>query len=214
MFATFLSRLPINKRFIGCLASQRIRLYFVQILTQNQLKHMKKIHFTILFVLGLLASTQSFAQLAVDKGSKFVNVGIGVGGYSSVSGIALGASADFGVAPNITVGGQVAYRSFNYGYFGVSDKINYLYFAARASYHFNEILNLSTNKADLYAGLGLGYESVSYPNSFGNGFNTFGSGVYVPIHLGGRYFFSESVGAFAEVGTGIAPLMLGVTFKF
>ncbi|RZK28925.1 MAG: hypothetical protein EOO61_21395, partial [Hymenobacter sp.] len=141
-----------------------------------------------------------------------VFLGIGVGGYSSVGGIALGASADFGVAPNITVGGQVAYRSFNSGYLQFNDKINYLYFAARGSYHFNELLNLSTDKADLYAGIGLGYESVSYSNSLYGG-SSFGSGIYVPIHLGGRYFFSPKVGGFAELGTGIAPLQLGVTFK-
>jgi len=175
---------------------------------------MKNLHYTLLLVFSLIASTQSFAQLAVDKGTKFVNLGIGVGGYSSASGIAFGASADFGVAPNITVGGQAAYRSFSYGYLGINDKINYLYFAARGSYHFNEILNLSTDKADLYAGIGLGYESVSYSANYGTGFNTFGSGVFVPIHIGGRYFFNEKVGGFAELGTGIAPLLLGVTFKF
>lgn len=172
---------------------------------------MKKIHFTFLLVLGLLASTHSFAQYKVDKGTKLINVGIGVGGYASAGGIAFGASADFGVAPNITVGGQVAYRSFNYGYVGFNDKINYLYFAARGSYHFNEILNLSTDKADLYAGIGLGYESVSYSNNIYSG-TSFGSGLFVPIHIGGRYFFSEKVGAFAELGTGVAPLMLGITF--
>lgn len=175
---------------------------------------MKKFNFLLLLVIGLLAGTQSFAQLAVGKGTKFVNLGIGVGGYSSAGGIAFGGSADFGVAPNITVGGQIAYRSFSYGYLGFNDKINYLYFAARGSYHFNEILNLSTDKADLYAGIGLGYQNVSYSDKFGTGFNTFGSGIFVPVHLGGRYFFSEKVGGFAELGTGVAPLMLGVTFKF
>lgn len=174
---------------------------------------MKKIHFSFLLVLGLLAGTQSFAQMSVDKGTKFINLGIGVGGYSSAGGIAFGGSADFGVAPNITVGGQIAYRSFNYGYLGYNDKINYLYFAARGSYHFNQILNLSTDKADLYAGIGLGYESVSYSDRFGTGFTAFGSGIFVPIHLGGRYMFAEKVGAFAELGTGIAPLLLGITFK-
>ena len=174
---------------------------------------MKKIHFSILLVLGLLASTQSFAQLSIDKGTKFINLGIGVGGYGGTSGIAFGAAADFGVAPNITVGGQIAYRSFNYGYLGFNDKINYLYFAARGSYHFNELLNLSTDKADLYAGIGIGYENVSYSDNYGTGFNTFGSGIYVPIHLGGRYFFSEKFGAFAELGAGVSPLMIGVTLK-
>jgi hypothetical protein len=173
---------------------------------------MKKIHFSLLLVLGLLVGTQSYAQMAIDKGVKFINLGLGVGGYASAGGIAFGASADFGVAPNFTVGGQVAYRSFNYGYLAYNDKINYLYFAVRGSYHFNQLLNLSTDKADLYAGLGLGYESVTYSNSIYSG-TAFGSGIFVPIHLGGRYMFAEKVGAFAELGTGIAPLMLGITFK-
>ena len=174
---------------------------------------MKKLNFLLLLVIGLTAGTQSFAQLAIDKGTKLINLGIGVGGYSSAGGIAFGGSADFGVAPNITVGAQLAYRSFNFGYSGFNDKINYLYFAARGSYHFNELLNLSTDKADLYAGIGLGYQNVSYSNSIYNG-TSFGSGIYVPIHLGGRYFFSEKIGGFAELGTGVAPLMLGITFKF
>lgn len=173
---------------------------------------MKKFHLLLLATL-LLAGTQSFAQLAVDKGTKFINLGIGVGGYASAGGIAFGGSADFGVAPNITVGGQVAYRSFNYGYLAYNDKINYLYFAVRGSYHFNQLINLSTDKADLYAGVGLGYENVSYSNNLYSG-TSFGSGIFVPIHIGGRYFFNEKVGAFGELGTGIAPLLLGVTFKF
>ena len=60
--------------------------------------------------------------------------------------------------------------------------------------------------------LGIGYESVSYSNNIYGG-SAFGSGIFVPIHLGGRYFFSDNVGGFAELGTGIAPLMLGVTFQ-
>ncbi len=174
---------------------------------------MKKFNFSLLLAILLLAGTQSFAQFAADKGTKLINLGIGVGGYASAGGIAFGGSADFGVAPNITVGGQVAYRSFNYGYLGYNDKINYLYFAARGSYHFNQLLKLSTDKVDLYAGIGLGYQNVCYSDRFGTGFNTFGSGIFVPIHLGGRYFFSEKVGGFVELGTGVAPLLLGVTFN-
>jgi hypothetical protein len=174
---------------------------------------MKKF-FAIVALLSLsLLSTTSFAQMAIDKGTTFVNAGIGVGGYGGTGGLALGATADFGIIPNITVGGQAAYRSWNYGYLGTSDKITYLYFAVRGSYHFNELLNISNDKLDVYAGLGIGYESVSWSDSFGTGFSAFGSGIYIPAHLGGRYMFSDNIGGFAELGSGVAPLMLGVTFK-
>jgi len=95
---------------------------------------MKKLNFLLLLVIGLMAGTQSFAQLSVNKGSKFLNLGIGVGGY----------------------GGIV------YGGGGVSD-------------------------------------------SYGT--------TYVPFHLGGRYFFTESLGGFAELGSSLATIKIGLTLK-
>ena len=175
---------------------------------------MKKFNFLLLLVIGLLAGTQSFAQYVPDKGSKLLNAGVGLGGYGLgvgySSGVALGASLEFGVVKNITVGGFADYRrlSFN-GLTGVNgDGVSYFYIGARGSYHFNELLSLSTDKADLYAGIGLGYLGVSGTYYYGGV-----GGIFFPIHLGGRYFFSENVGAFAELGSSIAPLKLGVTFK-
>lgn len=168
---------------------------------------MKKLHFAIALVIALLAGTQSFAQLAIDKGTKFINLGIGVGGYGYYTGggIGLNASADFGVYKNITVGGVVGYKSY-----GSVGAYNYHSFdiGARGSYHFNELLSLSTDKADLYAGIGLSYYSFSY----GGYLDNYGS-VYLPIHLGGRYFFSEKLGGFAELGSSLATLKLGLTLK-
>lgn len=178
---------------------------------------MKKIHFTFLLAIGLLAATQSFAQLSIDKGTKFLNVGVGVGsygfgGYGAYgfnSGVALGASFEVGVYKNITVGGFADYR--HVGYVGIAGGTNYIYFGARGSYHFNELLNLSTDKVDLYAGIGLGYLSASLDNAYYGGYNV--GGLIVPIHLGGRYFFSEKIGGFAELASDVAPLKIGVTFK-
>jgi hypothetical protein len=171
---------------------------------------MKKFNFSILlFALVLMASTQSFAQLAVDKGTKFLNLGIGVGGYGGIGfgggGVAFGGSFEAGVAKNITVGGIASFRSYsNFG--------SYYSIGARGSYHFNELLSLTTDKADLYAGLGLIYSGFSYKDGFLSSAYNYG-GIDLGLHIGGRYFFSERVGGFAEVGVGVAPLQLGVTFK-
>lgn len=183
---------------------------------------MKKFNFSILFVIAMLIGTQSFAQLAVDKGTKFLNAGIGLGGgygYGGLGsyggfnrGIMLGASFEVGVYKNITVGGFADYRRLSFNGLGVNDYgVNYIYFGARGSYHFNELLSLATDKADLYAGIGIGYLSANYDDAYFGGYN--GGGVFLPIHIGGRYFFSEKVGGFAEVGSSSAPLKLGVTFK-
>jgi hypothetical protein len=164
---------------------------------------MKKFHFSFLFVIAMLAATQSFAQLAVDKGTKFVNLGIGVGGsYYYNTSVGFNGAIDFGVTKNITVGGAVGYRSFGEGYGGFD-------LGARGSYHFNELLNLTTDKADLYAGLGLTY--FKYTGPYSSFYNS--SFISVPIHIGGRYFFSDNFGGFAELGSSISVLKLGVTFK-
>lgn len=169
---------------------------------------MKKIHFTLLLVLGLLAGTKSFAQMPIDKGTKFINLGIGLGGgYYTGGGVGFVGIADFGVYKNITAGVQAGYHSYGNAYL----TYNYHSFdlGVRGSYHFNELLSLANDKVDLYAGLGLSYYSFSY----GGYLDNYGS-VYVPIHLGGRYLFSDNVGAFAELGSSINTLKLGVTFKF
>ncbi|MFD2573738.1 hypothetical protein ACFSUS_24070 [Spirosoma soli] len=171
---------------------------------------MKKFHFAFLLVLGLLAGTQSFAQLAVDKGTKFLNLGIGVGGYGyfSGSGIGLNAGLDAGIIKNVTVGGLVGYRSYGSG-------VNSFDLGVRGSYHFNELLQLGTDKADLYAGVGLSYYRISYGDyyagipGFSNSYNT----VYFLGHIGGRYFFTDKIGGFAELGSSLATLKLGVTIK-
>ena len=179
---------------------------------------MKKITFSILMVLGFLVGTQSFAQYSPDKGSKLLNAGVGLGGYGLgigySSGISLGASLEFGVIKNITVGGFVDYRRLSYtGFNGLAgDGITYFYVGARGSYHFNELLSLSDDKMDAYAGIGLGYLGVS--GSYYAGYGGSSGTIFVPIHLGFRYFFSEKIGGFAEVGTSVAPVKLGVTFKF
>lgn len=171
---------------------------------------MKKIHFSLLLVLGLLAGTQSYAQFAVDKGTKLLNLGIGVGNYGGIGfgggGVAFGGSFELGVIPNLSVGPIASFRSFSG--FG-----SYYSIGARGSYHFNELLNLATDKADLYAGLGLVYSGFSYKDNIVSSAYNYG-GVDLGLHLGGRYFFAENIGAFAEVGVGFAPLQLGVTFKF
>ncbi|ADB41285.1 hypothetical protein [Spirosoma linguale] len=171
---------------------------------------MKKINFSILLILGLLAGTQSFAQLAVDKGTKFLNLGIGVGGYGyfNGSGLGLNAGLDVGIIKNITVGGIAGFR-------GYGDGVSSFDIGARGSYHFNELLNLSTDKADLYAGIGISYYRLSYGDTYirSIGLSDSYSTVYTPIHIGGRYFFSDKLGGFAELGSSLATLKLGLTLK-
>ncbi|RIV27757.1 hypothetical protein DYU11_05510 [Fibrisoma montanum] len=170
---------------------------------------MKKFFASLVIASLLLTCTQSFAQLDVDKGSKFLNAGIGLGGWGGIGyagGLGLGASFEVGVAKNITVGAVGAFRS--YSGFG-----SYYSIGGRGSYHFNEILSISDDKVDLYAGLGLIYSGWSWNDTYVGFRNSYG-GIGLGGHVGARYFFKPALGAFAEAGFGVAPLQLGLSFKF
>ena len=170
---------------------------------------MKKINTLLLLVAGLLIGTQSFGQFVPDKGTKLLNLGIGVGGYGGIGfaggGVAFGGSFEVGVIPNLTVGGIASFRS--YSGFG-----SFYSIGARGSYHFNQLLTLSDEKVDLYAGAGLIYSGFSYKDGYLSSAYNYG-GIDLGLHIGGRYFFSDKVGGFLEAGIGTAPLQLGVTFK-
>lgn len=177
---------------------------------------MKK-RFSLFVLVGLfsLLSGSVYAQYA--KGDKLLNIGIGVNSYYN-GGIPVGASFEVGVTDEISVGGSIDYLSHKYNAgFGNDFKFTALYVGGRGSYHFNKLLNLANDKIDLYGGLALGYRSFTWSDSnFNSGLgNSYGSGVYLGIFAAGRYYFSENVGAFLEVGAvGSTNAKLGAAFKF
>ncbi|HUC80616.1 MAG TPA: hypothetical protein VMR70_06845 [Flavisolibacter sp.] len=182
----------------------------------------KKIILTAGLFLGLLSQTALFAQtngLSDVKGTSLFNAGIGLGSYglSGTGGIPLVASFERGIAQNISAGLQ---SGFVQRTFGTDWKYTYLFVGARGSYHFNNALKIANPKLDVYGGAGITYRrfSVKYipfvPNET-ELYKTSSSGdVILNLHAGARYFFSEKIGGFAELGYGISPLQLGITAKF
>jgi hypothetical protein len=68
----------------------------------------------------------------------------------------------------------------------------------------------------VYGGLALGYSII------GSNYDYSGFGINDPypdrvqfgLHAGTRYFFTENVAAYGELGFGLATLAIGLTFKF
>ncbi len=150
---------------------------------------MKKIIIAVAFMLGVCSvNAQSF-----ESGTKVLQVGIGVGGSF---GTPISGAFEYGVSDKIGI--QVGGGFTNVDVFGTYILIN-----AGANYHF-----YTEDKFDAYAGLFLGYNKFDY-SGFGSPSST-----YFGARLGGRYYFSDSVGAFAELGYGLANLNVGVAFKF
>ncbi|MDX5420410.1 MAG: hypothetical protein LPK09_14440 [Hymenobacteraceae bacterium] len=179
---------------------------------------MKKLISTLFALATMFAVSQASAQTMPKD--KYLNAGIGVAAYTA-GGLPVGASFEVGIKENISVGGFVDYARYGHRYGGYKWNYNFLYFGARGSYHLSDILEEtlgleSNDRFDPYTGLSLGMRTVSYKDNLGGEsyVSPYSSGVFFGVHAGSRYFFTEKIGGFAEVGYGVSALKLGVTAKF
>lgn len=164
---------------------------------------MKKTFLLIAVAFGIaqFAHAQRHAE-----GDKNLNIGLGLGSQFG-GGIPIGASFELGIKENISVGGYAGYAGYKetLPFFG-DVKYTYIILGGRGSYHFD----LGPEALDPYAGVMLGYNVASVDI---NGVNA-GGGLLLGGYLGARYAFSDKMGAFAELGYGIAWLQLGLNVKF
>ncbi len=172
---------------------------------------MKKIVFLII---ALAVTTLTFGQ-RVEKGETQINAGVGfsTGGW----GMPVYAGFDFGVHPDITVGGVLSYmqKTYNYGH-NYKNTGRWFGLGAKGDYHFNTILNIP-NEWDVYAGLTLAYNHFSYSDDWDSGYTSYdNSGIGFGIQIGGRYYFSDNLGINLELGgASIASGgKIGISFKF
>lgn len=95
----------------------------------------------------------------------------------------------------------------------------------RGALHFGELIQVE--KLDVYGGLMIGYNIGSYKDKstqtrksdgrvtdIGDNYHYKLSFVTWGLYAGGRYFFSEHFGGYAEVGYGASYFNLGLTAKF
>ncbi|CAD7806752.1 hypothetical protein CHRY9390_01558 [Chryseobacterium aquaeductus] len=145
---------------------------------------MKKLVFMMVIFTGSMISAQAWT----GKGDQKVNLGLNAWGY----GTGITATYDYGLNQFLSVGaGANAYFD---GYKD-NNKDNRVFVFGRINFHLKEALDLP-EKLDIYPGVDLGVLG----RDFGIG-----------AHIGARYFFTEKVGVFAEVGNNVS---LGVSFNF
>jgi hypothetical protein len=166
-----------------------------------------------LFAQNTLAQNKDFNDV---KGINLLNAGIGLGSYGlyGTGGLPITASFEHGVTDKISAGVNVGYIQRKYWH---DWKYRYFIFGVRGSYHFNEILNISEPKLDVYGGAGLLYRHYKFvytDNGTTHDYKSSGGSVDINLHAGGRYTFNDHIGAYAEVGYGISPLQIGVAFIF
>lgn len=196
--------------------------------------------FFITCALPTLASAQSFDKgtTAVNLG-----IGLGGYRYSYLTGYssnysvspAMNASIEHGVGylgdAVIGIGGYLGYKTAKYEYTNNYSNRSYHYdrrwtntvVGLRGSVHYNEFH--SNDQLDLYAGLMLGYNIGSYKDKstytyngvvtdYNENLKNTTSFFTYSTYIGGRYFFTESIGAYLELGWGVTAINLGLTARF
>ncbi len=167
---------------------------------------MKKIFLSIGF---LLLTNILFAQGPISKGQIQLNAGVGFSSW----GMPVYVGFDYGVHPDISVGAEISYRSYSEDYYGGSWGFNVIGFLGDCNYHFNRVLNIPS-PWDVYAGLNIGFVSVSSKSSGYNGSSS--SGLGLGAQVGARYYFSKAFGINLEFGGGnrFSGGKIGITVKF
>jgi hypothetical protein len=182
----------------------------------------------LLCALLALFSLNCVNAQVISKGDRIITAGIGFGSYLggrdySITVSPIGASFEYCVIDNlfdensaIGVGGYLGYTAKKWSNRmdveeaeAMEVKYTYTSIAAKGYFHYNFVPDLDT-----YGGLALGYNIVgrkATPSDYLH--STSSSGVGFSLFVGARYYFSSSIGAYAEIGYGIAALELGLSIK-
>lgn len=156
-----------------------------------------------LFVFALMGSF-AFGQGTLEQGELQANGGLGFSNW----GVPVFAGIDYGLTDEITVGGEISFRSKTVA----SVKYTGLGFFANTNYHFNKLLELPS-VFDVYAGVSLGY--YNWSTSVDVTESKYNSGTTFTGQIGGRYFFNHQWAVNLELGIGsFTGGKLGVTYRF
>jgi outer membrane immunogenic protein len=163
----------------------------------------------MLLAIVSLVSLGAFAQGSLEKGGLQLNAGVGTSGWGTPIYVGL----DYGIHEDITIGGEVSFRSDSKVYGSNKYKSSAIGIGVNGNYHFNRILDMPS-KWDLYAGLGLNYYIWSYDNDLYQ--TNDNSDIGLGAQVGARYFFTDKFGINLELGGGSATngAKIGITYKF
>ena len=184
-----------------------------------------RLFFLIAFFSFIFADS-SVAQKYFKKGDIVLNGGIGLGtnlytgGYWNLTFPPIILTGDYAIeqaGPGmIGIGGFMGftgaktrfYDPVKRDYYGIN--YNYSFLGGRGSYHVDAI-----EEFDLYGGIAVGLYIVrtTYYGSLKTS-SIPKTGLAGGLFLGGKYYFQDNIGLFAELGYNISYLTIGVSFRF
>jgi len=165
---------------------------------------MKKILLTSVLIIAVAAI---FATSPLASSRSQINAGFGFSGW----GVPVYLGLDLGLGRDVTIGGEVSFRSYREDYHGDRWNHSVIGISGNLNYHFTHLLNIAT-VWDPYAGINVGYYIVDLPDNYPGSYKS-------QLGLGGqfgiRYYITNSVGVNLEFGGGNAFSggKLGLSFK-
>jgi hypothetical protein len=170
---------------------------------------------------ALLSLAPALNAQAFKTGTTAINVGAALGwygyGYSATSLPAFSLSLEKGfkdienVGP-LSLGGIVGFKHASYkGVYAYDWTWNDIIVAARGAIHYDLF---KEPKVDTYGGVALGVriQSEHYTILDEKAHSNHVSPL-LALYVGGRYYFTDNIAAFGELGYGLGYLTLGLTFK-
>ena len=179
----------------------------------KMIQHALKMIMAFAFVAVTWQSASAQTRGAPIFGVGYTDIGpvIGLGNLGEAS-VSFGGRFERGIKALPTLGNgmlgiQVGAQYYSWSSGGYS--IRWIPIGVTANYHFK----LDEPKIDPFAGLGLGYTSVSCSFSGTGSCSAYDSEIYLIARAGVRYFFSPSMALYGDVGAGGATLNVGLMFK-
>jgi hypothetical protein len=110
------------------------------------------------------------------------------------------------------VGFSASEESYSYYTYDWTYEYSYILVGARASYH----VDFGVENLDTYTGVMVGYNIVSSSITGDETLSSSASSSYLLYggYVGARYFFTENIAAFGELGYGMGIITLGATMTF
>jgi hypothetical protein len=183
----------------------------------------------LIIAIAIIAANTSVNAQTFKNGDMVGNLGVGFGWYDYGYGVsslpAISLSLEKGIKDltdigPLSIGGIVGFKHASYGFTTNYDgSWNDIIIAARGAIHYDLF---KVSKLDTYGGVALGVRiesSTSYdwvfpfgPNDYKKVTGSFTHGLFA-LYVGGRYYFSDKLAAFGELGYGLGYLTLGLSFK-
>lgn len=200
------------------------------------------IHRSLLLALPLLLQPLAARSQVFQEGQHALSVGYGVGsfisainasfdGFTDVSTTTTGPiyfKYEYGITEDIGLGVNVAYgtNQWKYRYTSIDENGNDVFYTettdrthysvlARLNFHFG-----NEERFDPYMGFGMGYRNSMWSSDTDNPFGTSGvslSGLFplgMELTIGARYFFTDNIGLYAELGAAKTVVQGGLAVKF